>query len=299
VLVLPYLLGNLRAFGHLVPISGVLKSSFPHPGWHVGSWSIQGQDLLVLIAATATGALLLVSRLLPEREPAPRLVRTLLPALTAGALAHMLYSALFMKWGVFSWHFVLMRLVLALALPALAARFFAPRPGLRERAWAGGLVLLLLVSALPVIRRDWRSDSNDTWTTQAYEAARWVRANTPENTVIAMRDAGNFGYFSRRHVINTDGIVNTFAYQDSLAAGRFEGFLRSRGATYFAHHAITSRPDITAGTYDSWTFESYSHQFDRPGGTLTLRRVDEVYRSRPYHEEGRLCVFLIWRLPAP
>jgi hypothetical protein len=114
-----------------------------------------------------------------------------------------------------------------------------------------------------------------------------------------MKDAGNFGYFSRRHVVNLDGLVNTFAYQDSLAAGRFEGFLRSRGVGYFVQHAIYRRPDITNGSYDTWRFNSYSHLYDRAGGSLTLHRSDEVYRSQPYPDAGQRCVFLVWKMPQP
>ena len=35
------------------------------------------------------------------------------------------------------------------------------------------------------------------------------------------------------------------------------------------------------------------------GGSLTLRRDDEVYRSRPYPDAGQRCVFLVWRMPQP
>jgi hypothetical protein len=299
VFVLPYLASNLRDFGHLQPISGALKSTFPHPGWHVAAFSIQGQDALVLLAAIATCALFLLTRLAPATENEPALVRSLLPALAIGSLAHALYSALFMKWGVFSWHFVLLRLALALMLPVLLARFAAPRTAGTQRLWAAGTVLVALASLLPIVKRDWRSDYTQTWPVQAYEAARWAQAHTNEDAVFAMKDAGNFGWFSRRHVVNLDGLVNTFAYQDSLAAGRFEGFLRSRGVGYFVQHAIYNRPDITDKTYDTWRFDSFSHLYERPGGSLTLHAADEVYRSQPYPDAGQRCVFLVWRMPEP
>lgn len=299
LVVLPYLASNLRDFGHLVPISGMLKSSFPHPGWHVAAFSLGGQDALVLLFTTALCVLFLLTRLLPAAGPEPVLVRSLLPALVLGVLAHELYSALFVKWGAFSWHFVLVRLALALVLPVLLARVVAPHGRRAAAGWAAGTLLVALASLAPVIRRDWRTDYTQSWTVQAYEAARWAQQNTPADAVFAMRDAGNFGWFSRRRVVNLDGIVNTFAYQDSLRAGRFEGFLRSRGVSYFVHHAIYDRPDITDGSYRAWRFDSFSHLYDRSGGSLTLLHDDEVYRSRPYPDAGHRCVFLIWKMPKP
>jgi hypothetical protein len=298
LVVLPYLASNLRDFGHLVPISGTLKSSFPHAGWYVAAFSIQGQDALVLLFTTVLCVLFLLTRLAPAAEPEPLLVTALLPALVLGVLVHELYSAMFVKWGVFSWHFVLVRLALALVLPVLLARFAARDARRAPALWAAGTALVALASLAPVVKRDWRTDYTQSWTVQAYEAARWVQQHTPPDAVFAMKDAGNFGWFSRRHVVNLDGIVNTFAYQDSLRAGRFEGFLRSRGVGYFVQHAIYDRPDITDGTYSAWRFESYSHLYDRGGGSLTLRREDEVYRSKPYPDAGHRCVFLIWKMPS-
>jgi hypothetical protein len=277
----------------------MLKSSFPHPGWHVAAFSLGGQDALVLLFTTALCVLFLLTRLLPAAGPEPVLVWSLLPALVLGVLAHELYSALFVKWGAFSWHFVLVRLALALVLPVLLARVVAPHGRRAAAGWAAGTLLVALASLAPVIRRDWRTDYTQSWTVQAYEAARWAQQNTPADAVFAMRDAGNFGWFSRRRVVNLDGIVNTFAYQDSLRAGRFEGFLRSRGVSYFVHHAIYDRPDITDGSYRAWRFDSFSHLYDRSGGSLTLLHDDEVYRSRPYPDAGHRCVFLIWKMPKP
>lgn len=294
--VLPYLVSNLRGFGHLVPISGMLKSSFPDPGWYAASFRLQGQDRAVLLAALLCAVAFLASRLRPEREQAPVFVRTLLLALAAGVLAHLLYSALFMRWGIFGWHFVLVRLALALTLPVLMARFVAPGSARGRVLWPAVVTLVALVSALPIMRRDWREDVSDTWAARGYEAARWVQRETPEDAIFAMNDSGAFGYFSRRRVVSVDGLVNSFAYQDSLAAGRFEGFLRSRGVDYFVQHAIVGRPDVTSGRYDHWRFESWSRLHDRAGGGLTLRRADEVYRSRPYPHAGELCVFLVWRV---
>ena len=298
-IVAPYLFANLRDFGHAVPISGTLKSSFPDAGWHVAAFNVRGQDLLMLIASMGCCAVFLVWRAMSRRATGGAFTHVLLPALAAGLLAHTLYSALFMKWGVFSWHFVLERLGLALTLPLLAVLVASPEHGPGRRLWPAGLLLVGAASFLPIVKRDWRTDYSGGWTVQAYRAARWAQQHTPSGAIFAMKDAGNFGYFSRRQVVNLDGLVNTFAYQDSLAAGHVEGFLRSRGVQYFVQHAIYGRPDIVDASYESWRFEAWSALHDRPGGSLTLRAVDEVYRSEPFTDAGHPCVFLIWRMPPP
>ena len=295
---LPYLASNLRDFGHLLPISGALKSSFPRAGWHWDQFSVRGQDLLMLLAALAACVALLGARL-AGRLPRDVFHRTLLPAVALGLLLHAAYSSFFMRWGVFSWHFVLERLGLSLAVPVLAAMLVPPERARADRLWTALLVVVALGSLAPVARRDLRRDYSLGWTVQAYRAAQWAQAHTPPDAVFAMKDAGNFGYYSRRRVVNLDGLVNTWAYQDSLGAGRLEGFLRSRGVQYFVQHAIYERPDILDGTYERFRFELWSHRHGRPGGSLELRAEDEVYRSVPFTDAGHPTVFLIWRMPHP
>jgi hypothetical protein len=125
---------------------------------------MQGQDAVVLLAATGACVVCLLARLTPSRPGDSLFTRTLLPALAAGVLAHELYSALFMKWGVFSWHFVLMRLALALVLPVLLVRYAAPQARRTRTLWAAGTLLVALASLLPVVKRDWRTDYTQSWT---------------------------------------------------------------------------------------------------------------------------------------
>ena len=47
----PYLAWNLTTFGHLVPISGALKTSFPDPGWYLGAFKFSRLDHAVFAAS--------------------------------------------------------------------------------------------------------------------------------------------------------------------------------------------------------------------------------------------------------
>ena len=48
---------------------------------------------------------------------------------------------------------------------------------------------------------DWRSDPSHSWQVASYQAAKWVKANLPADAVIAMKDAGNMGFYSDRPVV--------------------------------------------------------------------------------------------------
>ena len=46
--------------------------------------------------------------------------------------------------------------------------------------------------------------------------ADWIRQNTPQDARIGAWNAGVFGYFSERQVINLDGFANDRTYLDRL-----------------------------------------------------------------------------------
>jgi hypothetical protein len=111
-----------------------------------------------------------------------------------------------------------------------------------------------------------------------------------------MKDAGNFGYFSERRVVNLDGVVNNREYQAALRERNLKGYLAIKGVRYFVQHAFWDRPDIVSGAYDSYTVGFWSHLYECGSDSLVLRREDEAYRSRPYFDGSHETVFVIWRM---
>jgi hypothetical protein len=104
------------------------------------------------------------------------------------------------------------------------------------------------------------------------------------------------GFYSDRPVVNLDGLVNSFEYQDSLKEGRFREFLRHSGVSYYAQHAFWDNPDVNSGDYVSYTFRAFSHLYDRTGGELRLKRSEEVYRSPSYYDGPYKTVLVIWKI---
>jgi hypothetical protein len=93
--------------------------------------------------------------------------------------------------------------------------------------------------------------------------------------------------------------VNSWDYQESLRTGALSEFLSREGVKYYAQHAFWNEPRITDGDYDTHTFTAYSHLYDQPGGSLTLRRADEIYRSPPYWDGSHRTALVIWRIAQP
>ena len=80
-------------------------------------------------------------------------------------------------------------------------------------------------------------------------AALWVRDNTAPDTVIASWDAGIIGYFSDRPVVNLDGVVNSFEWEEARdhAPEATAAFLAERHVELIVNHgglANGEDPDI-------------------------------------------------------
>ena len=60
----------------------------------------------------------------------------------------------------------------------------------------------------------------DSFMVRSVEAAEWARSSIPLNDRIGSWNAGVFAYFSHRHVINLDGLVNDIDYYRRVLVGR-------------------------------------------------------------------------------
>jgi len=68
------------------------------------------------------------------------------------------------------------------------------------------------------------------------DAGLWLRTNTPDGAVAASWDAGVTGYFSHRHVINLDGLVNSNEYYEAFRRGQQAHFVACQAMTYLTNH---------------------------------------------------------------
>jgi hypothetical protein len=281
----PYFLWNFAEFGHLTPISGTLKATFPHP-------TFRGQLLLdyaPYVALTLVAGLALIPMLGNTEEAPPRPSVDLLTGLWIGCLLQVLWAACFTSWGTFQWHFAAHVPTICLILSFQAGRLTrnATIPWVSATA-VGAAALVTVFNVLAYYNKGEYHDG-------ASEAAIWASANTPPDTVFALRDAGVFAYFSGRPTINLDGLINSYEYQNYVREGRLMEFLRERGVKFIA---------------DAYASCSYSERHvwvrsylpPRPppevAWGLTVTRETEAYRSnptlfRPLTERRPIC-FVVW-----
>jgi hypothetical protein len=296
--VLPYLVYNKMSFGAVMPISGLLKSSFPRlsdPAYALstlGKWGLAGLLIAAVYAAYA------LARFRSRRSGADglRYYRSAMTAMACAILLHFVHALLFMKWAVFSWHYVPYVLFGAVAVCEPVERLLAPAGSKRPRAMYWIVVATIVLAGCTAVFRGLSRPFAGDWRIAAYAAARWARENTGADAVFAMKDAGNFAYFSERRVVNLDGVVNNLEYQAALKERSLRGYLAIKGVDYLVQHAFWDRPDVTKGEYDSLSVSYRSHRYECESDSIVLRKSDEAYRSRPYFDGPYETAFIIWKI---
>ena len=78
----------------------------------------------------------------------------------------------------------------------------------------------------------------------------FLENNTDKNAVIATPNAGGLGYFSSRRIVNSDGLVNSYDYLNSIKDGRGYYYLKSLGVDYIFSTKISLK------------FEPYKSMFE-------------------------------------
>jgi hypothetical protein len=279
-LVVPFLLFNKLYFGHAMPLSGMLKSSFPHVGFNVRD--LDPSQLLLF----GCGIVAASGRLNAVRGRLLSLTR----ALVIGNAAHLLYMMLFMKWAVFPWYFISFYPAGVIGIAGMLAPLLRTRaPGMQlatAALWTGALFASVGVSLATRVGNAW-------YETPALEAARWVDRNLDANAILAMKDSGAFSFFSHRRVMNLDGLANSLEYERALCTGHLEEFLQAKGVGYISQHSLLAA--VQSG-YGEATMVYPCHLNGGEDGRLLLRERDEVYRGSLSYD-GEPLRFLIWRLP--
>lgn len=294
----PYLVFNYLKFGSVMPISGALKSSFPH--------SALGSNTLLRIAAV--GSANLVSAVLAIGCSLWTVTRTLRNPPTPdwdfyaaarlifawSVTVHFLYTLIFMKADTFGWYFVSYPLFAIVFLTASIDRMLNSNVIRTRPALYPATAALLFVA---VIARDQTRNSfpqNGGWHTAVYNAAVWAREHTPPEAIFAMSDCGHFGFFSLRRVINLDGLVNDMDFQRTLAGRHLNQYLRKNEVDFLVQHAVHGREDVIAGGYTSLILPFPSKRFVGLGDSVRVSQRSEVYRSTRFVDGSYPGVLVIW-----
>lgn len=300
IIALPYLLWNYFSFGHITPISGSLKHSFPKLSFTFEHFIEFKEFSTIFIFAILYFILIFLklkslNSLIPNKDYQAVLVISALYV-----TLHFLDTLFYMKWAVFRWHFAGYIVFIVLVIPLIinvAKKILNDFFGHRfvDKIKYISITILITVSFLSQFISIKRSIENR-FQYEGYKEALWIKDNTSQNDIFMLEDAGIISYFSERRIINIDGVINNFEFQKYLEEGSFLQYIKKNNIKYFIHHAFWDNPDVRSGNYDKYLFKSYSHLYDVFGGTLTLNKSDEIYRSKEYNHFGRKTIFAIWKI---
>lgn len=243
-LIAPYLLANAVWSGHLVPVSGALKSTFPVP--HLAGVEVK---LGRLGRNAAVGSALCLALSASVRGP----LRRVMALLGAGALAHAAYVALFNApgWATDSdYYWVTGALATSLAASAIAAQLAKLRPLLDSRRVAVlASVLAALVASAGLLQAAGRAltigPNGLAWTPEppAVRLARWLGDHLPDDARIFTADApGRLAWFSERPVLAADGLTHGWDFADALRRPDLEAWLSRNGVS----HVVAAQLDLDA-----------------------------------------------------
>lgn len=174
LVVLPYLVYNKLSFGHLMPISGALKSSFP-----VISFTPERTFKAVPVRYILFGVCALVYfissffryKSMNTRSIERKFVFFSLWILSFAVVLHFAHTAFFMKWAVVGWHFFPYAMFVSLACCEVVDFFLSHRffQQFRWLYWAV-IVFILAGSAAFNYKRSIRP-LDTKWQVAAYETA--------------------------------------------------------------------------------------------------------------------------------
>ena len=227
-----YLAFNLLKFGHLLPISAIIKTE------RVNALNLLwARSLLALLAIAGLAAGLIVTWLRPR-------VRTSMVWYTAvvGSLLYLLLVAIGGGSESYSWYFTLPVICGGLFATALVVQLKMRgwRPWIVNGVALGFCLLLLTISAAGRL-------STPQFASR-FDRAKWIDAHAPAEAVFAEGNCGILGYFSRRSFIDLDGVSNSFDYERAIRDDRVAEWLTRSGlnaAVLLRTERLDSAPDGT------------------------------------------------------
>ncbi len=208
---------------------------------------------------------------LTDREQVKRAMRLISP-LWIGAVAMALYfGAIRLFWR--EWNLVVGDLFFAILISVVVEGML--RRGISRLAPLA-IIVFMLGSSLNYAADYW--DGVSPGQANMYEAALWVRDNTPPGTVVAATNGGILAWYSERMVVDAAGIEDTEAYQ-ALNSRTLYKYLKDRGVEY-----LIDPPN--------WPFEFYREYW----GVNIDEKLKAIYYTGNSEEDRDLFTPVVYRI---
>ena len=295
VILTPYLFYNFIEFGNIIPVSGYLKSAFPEIKLNDKLSNLLKYRETYFVFPAVIYLFWYVKNFISCKKD---IYLSGLAVFASGNILLFTYMILFLNWVIFSWYFITYSLFVSLAI-CLPVKYLLSRKNFNyaDILYLSISVFISFYWGIKTIKfylKDQKTLGGN-WNIESYRASEWVKENTKPDDIFAMKDAGHFSYFSDREVINLDGLVNNFEYQEILRKNELNSYFKENDVKYIVQHAIWDREDIVSGDYDTVSVNYVSHKYSVQSDPVILRKKDEVYRSEPYYDGEYKSVFLIWK----
>jgi len=319
--VLTYLIWNYLFFGHLKPISGVLKSSFPWPTIHFSYLldpvllNLSTHNYLAMVTypnITVLTVILIVTLVIAiwSFKHIPQ-ARYLMFGLITVSILLILNFLLFQKWHkqIEIWYLVLPSLlIISLFIYTLAGLF--DNQNILKAA-----ILLVFVCCTPIHLYNTFQVSASGYFAVLNPLINFINNETDENTVLAATEGGIVAFFADRRYVNLDGLVNSFAYQKAIKEQGLLAFLQRNNVHYLLVGVWADKPQyqLRANEYmyqhrvnpqaiysQTYTLEYfvYSYLYASFSEKISLPSTWEVYRSPIYQDGNNDACILIFDISA-
>jgi len=295
LVVIPYLFYNYIAFGHLVPISGTIKGTFPELSANLDNLGRFGK---------ITAVFALFSVVYSFDPYLTHLRKGILRGLAIGVLFHASYVVLYTDHYTFwPWYYVSGVLNLAFLFDFLTQRvvpILVKFLGHNFIPWIkAGVITVLVIGG---IARGWLKAYNFEaigpvqiprinqyrW---PEEVALWMEENIPDGSGVFVYDwPGAISYYSGLKILPMDGLMNDFEYDQDLVNQGIEAYLCSKNIHYFFGPDQSEKGDFQE-------YMVYAPLSRVPVGSLRLDERDMLVKIRNVVEHPEETPpIAIWRI---
>jgi hypothetical protein len=307
--------------GHLKPISGALKSSFPIPQpsllqirdqfqaleWNGLVYMLTHPNMLLVVAMCLVAVLCLAWRWKHARADQ----RWLILCLVGGAISQLANFVLFQKWAksIEVWYYAMplacAGFAMCAALGLLAASF---------RGFTVVRIFAMLLAALCLWQSARTFPPEREVAFAGPEVFKPIIAKTLPSDILASTDSGALAFWTGRRVINLDGLINNYDYQQRLSRGELRAYLTERKVTHIAlaHWGLpgqeTTRLErmyahryfpegVESSRYASYDFHVHSYLYGVESDRIIFKPSDEVFRHYLGDHGGTKASFILYRFP--
>ncbi len=308
---------NYINYGYFKTISAILKSSFPHITFHPTFLldsvlkGIIDKTVLPLIYIIPLYMLIIfivifISQMKLKEKIRDKLDNKLFVYSLVGIflISNLL---LFQKWnkGISSWYSVMPLVFTGIVISLFISHKFQNRKKILNII----IVLFLLVNMtynVSAILTGLNYKKSDT------SLDLWTKSANP-NSIFAATDSGAFAFWHDRKVVNLDGLINNYDYQDIIKNKELHDYLTDNNVDYLIVHIWEKKipyrlretekmyksriaPDVLNGTYEEYNFYVYSYMYNTYSDEIKLLKENEVYRGNMGRDGLVNARIVIWRL---